>query len=145
MEVIGESDAYGQTPIDGIWRGGEVTNEFLSLASKAGSLAPFWPYGANVAGPGVIGGLYNPAASVALPIGVLASDIAKAHVLTSIAGTPAASGVPAPSSLTATKALLKESYPAPLLFNSKLRKVPIMLRYWPYDAGSGFIKFFATA
>jgi hypothetical protein len=79
----------------------------------------------------------------AVPIGALATNNAQAMVLTSTSGTPAASGALAPTSLTAASALLKENYPATLLFGSKLRKVPISLRFWPYVATT--VKFFATA
>jgi hypothetical protein len=140
LELIQESDAYGQTIIDGVFRGGDVTADFESLAYKAGSLAAFWPYGNTLAGNGVLGVLVNPGASN-VPIGVLASALAKAFVMTSVAGTPAAA---TPATLTASLALLREGFPAALLFNSKLRRVPISLRFYPADAGGGVIKHFVT-
>jgi|SRR5947209_6447683 len=123
-ETIGETDAYGLSVIDWIYRGGNVFLQFDSMAYKAGSITPFWPYGAL----GVMG-----------VIGRLASDLALPMVLTSTTGTPAAS---APATLTATKSLLASNNPARLLYNSKLRHVPCRLRVLPADVGAGVIKWF---
>jgi hypothetical protein len=139
-ELIQESDAWGLTIVDGIYRGGNVTADLESLAYKAGSLAAFWPFGGTLAGNGALGTLINPGAGNT-PIGILASDLAKPFVMTSTPGTPAAAN---PATLTASKALLRENFPAALLFNSKLRRVPVSLRFYPVDAGSGVIKHFTT-
>lgn len=128
-DVIDESDAYGGTALDFVYRGGNVFMEFLGLAYKAGAITPFWPWGAM----GVL--LTGPA-----PLGRLASNVAAAHVLTSVANTPAAA---APASLTGTKAILAPGYDAKLLYNSKLRKVPIRLQYLPYDATGGVFRWWA--
>lgn len=132
QELIQESDAYGQSPIEGLYRGGDCICEFLCLEAKAGSYSPFWPWAAAV------GQLVS-----AIPIGSLATDNAQAMVLTAVAGTPAAAGALAPASLTASKALLRENYPTTLLFGTKLRKVPISLRFWPYVSTQ--VKFFVTS
>jgi hypothetical protein len=153
MEVVSASDAFGDSPIDGIFRGGQCSIDFVSLASKPGSLGAYWPYGGaiNVLGP-TLGILYDPNQAQALPIGQLASNIAKPLVLTVTPGTPASSvaqggfGLPnSPMTLTGPLALLKENFPAKLLFSSKLRKVPISLRFWPYADGSSRIRFFSTS
>lgn len=128
-EMIDESDAFGGSAIDFIYRGGQVFMDFKCLAYKAGSIAPFWPWGA-------LGVLLTAAA----PLGRLASDVAKAHVLTSVAATPAAA---APATLTGTKSILPPNYSAKLLFNSKLRTVPVRLQYLPYDATGGTFRWFA--
>jgi hypothetical protein len=146
MEVIAESDAYGQSPIDGIFRGGECTAEFTSLAMKTGSLGAYWPYGGAL---GTLTPVYGPLINTsgsALQIGNLASAISFPQILTAVANTPAAAaGAPTgPATITASQALLKENYPAALLYNSKLKKVPISLRYWPYVA-STVTKFFTAA
>lgn len=138
LEVVSESDAYGATPIDGVYRGGQCMCDFTSLAYKTGSLAAFWPWGNTSTGPGALGTLVN---STTLPIGVLATAIARTFIMTAVAGTPAAA---TPATLTTTQALLREGFPGSLLFHSKLREVPISLRFWPYDAGAGVVKFFAT-
>jgi hypothetical protein len=138
-ETINESDAYGQTILDSIWRGGNVTCDFTSLAAKTGSLVAFWPYGGSITAPtaGTLGVLVDPtvAAPNKLPIGQLASNIAKPFGMTVAAGTPA-NNVGAPGGLqtiTANYALLRENFPAKLLFSSKLKKVPVSLRFYPYD------------
>ena len=46
VEAIDESDAYGGTLIDFIYRGGNAFLRFMSKAYKAGSISPLWPYGA---------------------------------------------------------------------------------------------------
>jgi len=142
LEDIGESDAYGLTVIDGIYRGGNCFLQFNSLAYKAGSLGAFWPYGGAINGAGVLGIIYDPnQIGNLLPIGQLASNIAKAHVLTSTTGTPAASS---PATLTGPKALLAKNFNGKLLFNSKLRTVPVRLRYYPYQDGTSILRFLAT-
>lgn len=140
-EEISETDAFGLSLIDGIFRGGMCTIQFDSRAYKAGSVAPFWPWGGNRAA-GVLGTLINPVAVAPLsPIGSLVSDVAKSFVLTSTAGTPAAAS---PATLSATKAILAPNFPGRLLFNSKLRNVPVRLMFLPDNIGSGIIAFFAT-
>jgi len=142
MEDIGETDAWGQTVIDGIWRGGNCFLQFVSTAYKAGSLGAFWPWGGQLAGAGALGILVDDsiAAPNKLPIGTLATNHALPLVLTAAAGTPAAA---TPATLTATKALLAKNNNGRLLFNSKLRDVPVRLRLYPVTASS-VTKFFAT-
>lgn len=140
IEEIGETDAWGASVIDGIWRGGNCHLQFNSEEYKAGSLAAFWPYGAGLAGPGVLGTLFDSTQVTLLPIGQFASNIAKAMVLTVQAGTPAVNNI---NTLTATLALLAKNYNGKLLFNSKLREVPVRQRLYPYTV-SGITKFFAT-
>ena len=123
-ENIDESDAYGQSLIDGVWRGGNVSMQFESKAYKAGSITPFWPWGA-------LGVLYTSAA----PIARLASNVASAMVLSATANTPAAA---APASLTGSLAILAPNSPAQLQYNSKLRHVPVRLALLPSDStGTG--------
>ncbi len=125
-QAIEESDAYGQSIIDLVYRGGNVFLQFESKAYKAGSLTPFWPWGSL----GVMG-----------VIGRLASNVAAAMLLTATAGTPAAA---APATLTGTSSILAPNNPARLLFNSVLRTVPVRLLVLPYDSGGGVIKWFVT-
>ncbi len=110
VENIGETDQYGGSVIDQIYRGGNCFLQFESKAYKAGSIAAFWPYGTLGTGG---------------TVGRLASALAQAHVLTAVGGTPAASS---PGSLTGTLSILAENNPARLLFHSKLRTVPVRLR-----------------
>ena len=116
-DTIDSSDAYGDSLLDWVYRGGDVSITFMSKAYKAGAITPFWPWGAM----GVM-------LTAAAPLGRLASDVAKAFVLTSTAATPA---VAAPATLTASLAILAPNSPAKLLYNSKLRQVPISLQLLP--------------
>lgn len=126
-ELINQTDAYGDSVIDWVYRGGNVFLQFESKAYKAGSVAPFWPYYTL----GKLSGSAN-------PIGRLASSIAASMVLTSTANTPAAS---APATLTGTYALLAPNSPANLLFDSRVRNVPVRLQFLPYASGSDTIWF----
>lgn len=128
VEAIDESDAYGGTLIDFIYRGGNAFLRFMSKAYKAGSISPLWPYGALGVG-----------ATAAAPIGRLASAIAAAMVLTSTANTPAAA---APASLTGPGSILAPNFSWELLYNSKLRRVPVRLQLLPY-LDTGTLRWFA--
>ena len=143
MEDISETDAYGLSVIDGIWRGGNCFLQFTSTAYKPGSLEAFWPFGGPAEGPGVLGVLFDGTLheDINLPIGELASNVAKSMVLTASKGTPAASS---PATLTGAYALLARGAGGRLLFNSKLREVPVRLRLYPYEDGQ-VLKFFATS
>jgi hypothetical protein len=121
-EDIAESDAYGTALIDFIYRAGKMYLQFESLAYKAGSITPFFPWNATIGRMGIVGRL--------------ASDVASATVLTSTAGTPA---VASPATTTASKSILAPNSPARLLYNSKLRKVPIRLALLPYDSGGNIV------
>lgn len=118
-EMIDKSDVYGDTLLDAIYRGGECTCQFTSKEYMAGSLAVFWPWGGAAMGAFI---------TAAMPIAVLASSIAKPLILTATANTPAAA---APATLTAPLALLAFNYPAKLLYDSRLRTLPIRLQLLP--------------
>lgn len=122
-QSITPTDAYGESTIDLVYRGGDVYIQYESIAYKAGSITPFWPWGSALGIMGIIGRL--------------ASAVAAASVLTATTGTPAAS---APSTVTTTLSILAPNNPAKLLYNSKLRTVPVRLLVLPYDSGSGVIK-----
>lgn len=118
QEVKGEEvrgDYYGESLIDGVVRGANVFLEYENIAYKAGSLAPFWPFG-------TLGEHPTP--------GQLMSDLAKQTVLTVTSGTPAATYGPA--SLTASKSMLAIGANSRLKFQSMLRRLPIRLQLIPY-------------
>lgn len=117
-ELLNETDIHGESTADFVFRGGDVFLQFNSRTYKAGAISPFWPWGAL--------GIMSTAAA---PIGRLASDVAGAMVLTAVAATPAAA---APATLTATKSILAPNFDGKLLFNSKLRNVPVRLQCLPY-------------
>ena len=122
QEAIDETDAYGLTTIDMIHRGCDTLLNATLREYKAGSKAILWPIG---------GGTIGKIASVAKPIGTLASDNAAALVFTSVANTPAASS---PATLTASKAWIAPNYNPRILFDSRLRDVPIRMIFLPADA-----------
>ena len=128
--MINNTDAYGDSIIDWVYRGGNVSLQFESKAYKAGSTTPFWPWGA-------LGVMRTNAA----PIGRLASDVASAMVLTDVDATPAATF---PATLTASKSILAPNNPAGLLFNSKVRNVPVRLQLLPYASSTDHIWFSTT-
>lgn len=130
--LINNTDAYGDSVIDWIYRGGNVFLQFNSLAAKAGSYSPFWPWG-------TLGVMF----AAASPLGRLASAVAQSMVLSSVASTPAASGAFAPNTLTGSLSILAPNNPASLLFNSKLRTVPVRLQLLP--SGSTTVSWFASA
>lgn len=123
-EVIDESDAYGQSTIDLVYRGGDVRIMFESRAYKAGSITPFWPWSTF----GFMG-----------IIARLASDIAAAFNLTVTPGTPAFTN--GPRSVTAPKTILSPNVSQRMLFDSRLRNVPNQLTCLPIDI-SGAIGWF---
>lgn len=126
QEAIDKSDAYGDATLDYIYRGGDVMCDFTMLSSsKAASV--MWPWGANI---------WTMVTTTTGPIGRLASDLAQALVLTSTAGTPAAA---APATLTAAKAIIAPGFNTKMLFDSRLRKVPIRQQFLPYVSASTVI------
>lgn len=125
--MINESDAYGQACIDWIYRGGNAFLQFTSRAYKAGVITPFWPWGAM----GVM-------ATTAAPVGRLASAVAGAMVITAAANTPAAA---APATLTGAKAILAPNFDGRLLYDSRLRDVPVRMQLLPSDS-SGTVTWF---
>ncbi|HYH65748.1 MAG TPA: hypothetical protein VD866_13710 [Urbifossiella sp.] len=132
QEMIDESDAYGLTTLDWIIRGADAFLQWISREYKAGSLAAFWPYGLT------LGTLIT----AAVPVGEQARNLAKAMVLNAVANTPAAA---APASLTASKVLLAPNYNARLLFDSRLREVPVRVQLLPYESSpSTTLIFFST-
>jgi hypothetical protein len=140
LDDIGETDMFGMTVIDAIFRGGNCHIQFESLTYKAGSLTCYWPYGGALGGVGVLGTLWDTTAlNGGIPPGQLASNIAMIFTLSPTTGTPAlptAAGGGFPKSLTANLALLAKNNNARLLFNSKLRTVPIRMRLYPYTTGT---------
>lgn len=115
-EMIAQSDAYAQTLLDYFFAGCDASVVLDSLEYKAGPIAAIWPWGTL----GTMG-----------IIARLASNIAASLVLTSTAGTPAASS---PASLTATRAIISPGSNISLLYTSKLRMVPIRFDLLPSDS-----------
>lgn len=130
-EMINETDAYGLSTIDWIIRGGDCFLQYVSREYMAGSLAPLVR---NFTG--TLGGMQ----AAASPVGRLASNVAQSMVLTAAAGTPAAA---APATLTALLSLLAPGYNTQILFDSRLREVPVRLQLLPNDV-TGTLSWFTT-
>jgi hypothetical protein len=122
-EVINQTDLFGEMIIDMVYRGGNAKLTYTSRSYKAGSISPFWPWG----------NLYTMFTSAA-PIARLARNEAKAFVLTSTPNTPAAAS---PATFTASKSILAPGSGGELLFDSKVRNVPVTLQLLPYENGTG--------
>jgi len=129
-QAIDESDQYGNTLIDFFYRGGSCRISCDAQEYKAGTIAPFWPWGS-----------LGQVITSAVPIGMRASDVAKALVLTSTAGTPAAA---APATLTATYSVMAMGQDVELFFHSRLRTVPIILQLLPYTSSGSTVWFIIT-
>lgn len=129
-EEVNESDQFGRTLLDLVYQGGTHHLMFESKIYKAGSTVPFWPWGAL----GVI-------ATTAAPIGRLGSAVAASTVLTATANTPAAS---TPATLTASKSILAPNSSLKLLFDSRVRHVPIRLVCLPSET-TGTVTAFTTS
>lgn len=121
QQLIEESDTYGGSLIEMIYRGGSMRIGFTALAYSSG-VNCLWPYGAT---------LYT-LATASAPIGRLASDVALSFVMSATANTPAAS---TPASITATKAIIPAGFSTELLYDSRLREVPVQLQFIPTASG----------
>lgn len=110
-------DAYADSAIDGIYRGGNVFLTFVGM-EYASAIAVFTIYGAV----GILGQVGR------LDVG---STIAAATVLTAVSGTTAAA---APATLTASQSIIAEDLNMELVYASKERYVPLTLRLYPYSS-----------
>lgn len=119
-QAIDQSDTYGDSLLDWVTRGGSVRISYTCL-SYAGGISPIYPFAASI----------WTLAAAATPIGRLASDIASSLVLTSTTGTPAAA---TPATLTATKAVIPPGFSTDILYDSRLREVPVQLALLPVNS-----------
>lgn len=115
-ERIAETDAFGLSLCEIVFRGVNCGLVLDSLEYKTATLASIFPWGSI----GTMG-----------TIGRLGSAIASQLILTATAGTPAAA---TPATLTATRAILSPGFNVNLGFNSKLRRVPIRYDFLPSDS-----------
>ena len=121
-ELIQQSDQYGDSILDGIFRGGNAYVDCECKTFVAGSVTPFWPYG---------GGTLGVLSTTAVPVGAQLSTIAKALVLSVIASTSASGTTPQINTFTASLAILPPDANLKLLFTSKLRMVPLRFLLLP--------------
>jgi len=131
-QLIDETDGYGLSVIDWVYRGANCFVDFICRAWKAGPKAALAPYA---------GGGIGKVSSTAFPIAVLASAIAKAFVTTATANTPAATD---PATLTGSLALLVPDFDVKWVLDSRLRDTPIRFQLLPYVSGSDLVVFTVT-
>ena len=117
-------DNFGQTPQDAVYQGMECFVEFVCMEyNQAKAKLAFWPYHATFGTISTVG---------RTDVG---SSLVKTLVMTSTAGTPAATQ---PTSVTATRAILAEGFPVRLLFAPALREIPFRFRLYPDASGLFF-------
>ncbi len=132
QEIIEETDAYGLTIIDMIMRGADT---FVSATLRewiAGSKALLWAVG---------GGTMGKIFTSAVPCAASAYDLSQSLVFTATAGTPAATS---PATLTASKAFMAPSFNPKILFDSRIRDLPVRMICFPYASSSDMIAFSTT-
>lgn len=112
------SDYYGDSLLDLIYRGQDVSAMITSQEYVTAMTAGAWPWSGTVGAMGTVGTL------------ACGSSTALALVLTAVAGTSAAS---TPASLTASKAILQEGHTLELLYANQLRQVPLAWNLLPYS------------
>lgn len=132
QEVIDETDAYGMTIIDFVMRGADVYFSANLREWIAGSKSLIWAIG---------GGSLGKIFTAAVPCGVFAYDLSQALVLTATANTPAATS---PATLTASKAFPAPSFNTKILFDSRIRDLPVRMICFPYASGSDTIALSTT-
>lgn len=155
-ELIQQTDQFGDSILDGIYRGGNCFVDFESKTFIQGSMNPFWPY-ANL---GIL-------STSALPVGRQMSMVASAFVISALGGTPAVPGVNAGAgvaaayvnlstppvgiapmaigTLTAPSSCLPPDANHKLLFTSRLRTVPCRLVLLPTVLTGSTVGWFTTS
>lgn len=118
---INNTSLYGDTLIDGIYRGfGQVQLLVTFKEWNAYTREIIWPYDSTF---GIIG-----------KVGRLDSDIAKAIVITPQAGSPAATI--GPVSFTASKAILSDMNDIEMLFGPVETDMPVLFDLLMYNDGT---------
>lgn len=123
-ELIQRTDAYGDSVLDGIYRGLDAFIEMTMLEYTNATLLMLEPWDAFTATGNT---------SLALAsIGELDFDNAKSLVLTAAAGTPAATK---PATMTATKVIVQEGFDFREMLGPTHRKLPFRGRMLPAANG----------
>lgn len=110
-------DAYGDSVIDGVYRGGNVSVILTAVDwAKIETAGCLFPYGDGV--PGIVGRMD------------VASALVKSLVLTATAGTPAATN---PATWTAASTIISENHRNDHQYAAVVRQLPIEFRCYLYD------------
>jgi hypothetical protein len=128
-KAIQDTNRFGDTKIDGIYRGVNALLAVTFKEWKPAVRAAIWPWSASGTFDGTLG-----------VIGRLASDVAKVITLTPTAGTPAATA--GPTLFTANLAKIAPENDINLLFGPDERDIPVIFELLPYDS-SGTIRLFS--
>jgi hypothetical protein len=120
---IDDTATYGDTLIDGIYRGLECRLQVTFKEWIAPVKQAIYPYSAAGA-PGGFDGTLG-------VIGRLDSDLAQQIVLTAVSGTPAA--LNGPATLTAAKAILSDANDIDMLFGPDETDLPVLFDLLLYD------------
>lgn len=123
------SDYYGDSLLDLIYRGQDVSVMLTSQEYSSGIAAGAWPWDSTFGMTGTHGTMAC-GSGKALPL-----------VLTAVAGTTAAS---TPASLTGSRAILQEGHTLELLYANQLRQVPLAWNLLPYTDGGNPLWFSTT-
>lgn len=122
------ADKWGDTTIDGVYRGGDC---FLSVVFKEWK-APVKSIIANMFVPADLGAVGE--------VGELVTNFAKTTTLTAQAGSPAAAAGPA--TITAALAITASDNDMEFLLGNLQRDVPVLFQLLPYD-DSGTLRWFS--
>lgn len=126
IDLVDQSDIYGDSVIDGVYRGGNclismVGLEFTQLLAKSA----LWPYGAlNTSSLPALGFMGS------IGTMLVGSNKSKSTVLTALTGRTASA---APATMTATQAVMADGSETAYLMTSRNRTSPLVLRCLPYD------------
>lgn len=135
-QEIAETDIYGETPLDVIFRGARCEISGLLHEVLAANFRMMFPFTGTV----------TPTGATTHQIGVggyIGSDLAGALVLTAVATTPAAVAA-APATQTFPKCIPAAGFDFERTYNSKLRQTPFRLMALPHVAGTGNVYFWAA-
>lgn len=126
-DVVNQSDIYGDTILDAVYRGGNCMVQCLGIEfAKAAQKSAIWPYGEQ-------NNSSLPAFAFLGTVGFMdvGSSLYAALLLTAVAGTTAAS---TPATMSAAQAIMAEQAETEYQKTSRLRTVPLTLRLYPYNA-----------
>jgi hypothetical protein len=123
LELVTNTDAYADSVIDAIFRGINCVLDFTCLEWKAGPLRALNQFSAQA---------FNPVGNNQFQIGIhaqLATNSQGAIIFSSTTGTPSEF---APATITFPQVCFHEGFDFGWMLNSRLRKLPMRFRNFPY-------------
>jgi len=126
------SDSYGDSAIEGVFRGGDVFLLWTGI-EYASAIGSWWPYGSAFGAMNTGGG--------GNPVGLLdvGSSLAQQVSLTAATGTPAIGN---PTNLAGSQAIIDENFSRETMLSSNARMLNFSMRLYPY-VNSG-LRFFTA-